>query len=180
MLTKLTPNEYYDSIFDIKPSYLKEIGITRIIVDLDNTLIPRNEIVAKDELIDWLKSMRNVGLKLVIVSNNTKTRVGIIARKLDLPLVAMAKKPSRLAFEKGMKAIQCKKEETAVIGDQIFTDVLGGNRMGLYSILVVPLSGHEHFVTKFVRQIEKLVLKRLEKRKLIPKDERRNGNNGAN
>lgn len=180
MLTKLTPNEYYDSIFDIKPTYLKQLGFSGVIIDLDNTLIPRNQLITTDELMNWLENMRNIGLRLVIVSNNTKTRVGMAAKKLNLPLVAMAKKPWRVAFEKGMKTIQCKKEETAVIGDQIFTDVFGGNRMGLYSILVVPLNGKEHFITSIVRHLEKLVLKRLERRKLIPKDERKNGNNGAN
>lgn len=178
MLSNLTPNEYYDSIFDITPGYIKKIGINGLIVDLDNTLIPRNEIIAPSELVKWLDGMKEAGLKLVIVSNNSKTRGSKIAHKLDLPLVATAKKPWRTAFNKGLKSIGSKKDESAVIGDQIFTDVLGGNRMGLYTILVVPLSGKEFIGTRVVRQIEKVVLKRLEKRKLIPKDERRNGNNG--
>ena len=180
MISKLTPNEYYDTIFDINPTHLIDIGIKGIIIDLDNTLVPRNEVYTPAELIEWLDEMKKEGLKLVIVSNNSKTRCGVVAKKLDLPLIALAKKPWRIAFSKGLKEIKSKVDESAVIGDQLFTDVLGGNRMGLHTILVVPLSGKEFFATKFFRKVEKVVLRRLENKKLIPKDERKNGNNITN
>ncbi|RJQ33142.1 MAG: YqeG family HAD IIIA-type phosphatase [Actinobacteria bacterium] len=169
MFNKLIPDDYYHSIYDIDLDYLVSIGMKGIIADLDNTLIPRQQNHTSEQLQEWLFRAKKIGFQICIVSNNWKNRVGAIAKKLELPLVARAKKPSKIAFNKAISILKIKEEQTVVIGDQIFTDVLGGNRSGLYTILVVPLDGKEVFATRIARKLENVVLNQLKERNIIPK-----------
>lgn len=163
MLEIFRPEEYYPSIFEIDLGGLKKKGIKGLIVDLDNTLLPRYEEKVPLRLLSWLKELNSQGFKAVIVSNNWSGRVTAIAAKLNLPLVAPAVKPRRGAFKRGMKVLGTAVSETAVIGDQLFTDVFGGKRCGLYTILVKPASPKEMFHTRVLRYFEKIILRRLQK-----------------
>jgi len=156
----LRPRRYYEAITAVDPAELVSLGIRGLILDLDNTMIPRHVEEVPDQLDDWLASARDAGLRACIVSNNFKARVAQMAERLGLPLVARAAKPRRKAFLLGMDAVGTGVGETAVIGDQLFTDVLGGNRMGLYTILVVPLPGPELPHTSLLRRIERRLLRR--------------------
>ena len=100
------------------------------------------------------------------VSNNKKVRVSNFGRILGVPAIS-ARKPRRRAFREAMRIMNTRPETTAVIGDQIFTDVLGGNRLGLYTILVVPLSKQEFIGTRCMRHLERVVLKILARRNLL-------------
>ncbi|MGB9826407.1 MAG: YqeG family HAD IIIA-type phosphatase [Desulfofundulus sp.] len=129
---------------------------------MDNTIVPRDRDYCSDEIIQWLKEAKKLGFKLCIVSNNSPARVQALATSLDIPAVYRALKPARRSFIQAMKMLGVPPYQTAVIGDQIFTDVLGGNLLGLYTILVMPLPGREFWVTRFInRRLEKLVLCRL-------------------
>lgn len=161
MFNLLYPRKYYNSIFEIDLNELKQKGITGIIVDLDNTLIAWNENETPERLRQWLKKVAEMGFRVCIASNNRFARATAIAAELQLPLIARAWKPRQKAFERGMAILKTQRAETAVIGDQIFTDILGGNRMGLYTILVVPISQKELPTTKLLRRAERLVLKRV-------------------
>ncbi|MDI6799499.1 MAG: YqeG family HAD IIIA-type phosphatase [Actinomycetota bacterium] len=162
-IRRFFPDEYHNSIFEIDTLRLKEAGKKGLLIDLDNTMVARNENGTSKELKDWLIGLKERGFLVCIVSNNWKLRVSRIADELSLPLVARATKPSKAAFLRGMKALGTVPCQTAVIGDQIFTDIYGGNRLGLYTILVVPLSGHELFHTKILRRIEGFILQRFQK-----------------
>ncbi len=166
MLAKLFPDHYYDSIFDIDLAELKQDGIKGIVLDLDNTIIARNSSVATEELKVWLQKVEAEGFKACILSNNWKQRVAGVAAQVRLPLVARAAKPRKGAFKRAMEVLGTHGDETVVVGDQIFTDVFGGNLAGLHTILVVPMSNHEAFHTRFLRQLEKLVMKRWQKHSL--------------
>lgn len=157
------PRKYYNSIFEIDLGELKQKGITGIIVDLDNTLIAWNENEAPEKLRQWLKKVAEMGFRVCIASNNRFARATAIAVELQLPLIARAWKPRQKAFKRGMAILKTQRAETAVIGDQIFTDVLGGNRMGLYTILVVPISQKELPTTKLLRRVERLILRRVKR-----------------
>ncbi len=158
MLNLLTPKLYVESIYALDLNYLKERDIKGIIADLDNTLVPWNTDDVCSELKEWIKNVREKQFKLCIVSNNSRERGEPLSYQLDVPAYWKAVKPRRKTFRKALKEMRLKAEEVAVVGDQIFTDVLGGNRLGLYTILVKPIDKKEFIGTRFVRRIEKIVL----------------------
>lgn len=154
----LTPDQHLKNIFEIDTEYLKSLGIKGIITDMDNTLVSWSDRAVYPRLAEWFAGLKAEGFKLFIVSNNSKDRGGKLARELDIPAIWYAVKPSRRSFRRAIEKMQLAPEEVAVVGDQIFTDVLGGNRLGLYTILVTPISQKEFIWTKLMRQLERLVL----------------------
>lgn len=160
MKNNLIPKIHVNSPYELDIEILKKNSIEGIVIDIDNTLVPWAEKYADQNVIDLTKKLLDAGYKLCILSNGTKNRVEVFNKELGLPAVHNAAKPSRAAFQKALKHLGTEPAKTAVIGDQIFTDILGGNRMGLFTILVVPRSSKEFLWTRFVRQIEKLVLRK--------------------
>ncbi|WP_090667061.1 YqeG family HAD IIIA-type phosphatase [Paenibacillus tianmuensis] len=159
LLKKLIPRQQVNTIFDIDLQALWEQGYRGIITDLDNTLVGAKAPLATPELLDWLKVVGQIGFQVVIVSNNQRNRVTKFAEPLSLPFIYRARKPTSAAFRRAMSIMNLRAEQTVVIGDQMLTDVLGGNRMGLYTILVKPISlADEGFFTKVNRRIEKAAL----------------------
>ncbi len=174
MIRLFTPDAYYDSIYDIEIDALQSNGINGLILDLDNTLIPRDKTATSDKLLAWLNGLEKKGLKICVVSNNKKSRGREISNKIKRPVIGMARKPSRAAFKKALNVIDTPINSTVVIGDQVFTDVFGGNRMGLKTILVVPLDGKDFFATSFMRVIERFILRHLLRSKRLKKNKQVN------
>lgn len=168
MLKHLIPSLYVQSIFHIDLDALRAQGVKGIITDLDNTLVAWDSPYATPKLISWLDDVRDKGFQVCIVSNNKQVRVEEFARPLQLPSIYEARKPIRKSFRRALEILGTKPQETVVVGDQIFTDVMGGNRMGLYTILVVPVATKEWIGTKALRSMERIVLGRLRKRGMIP------------
>ncbi|MBW7459277.1 YqeG family HAD IIIA-type phosphatase [Paenibacillus sepulcri] len=174
MFERLLPHMRVNTIYDIDLHALKEQGILGIITDLDNTLVGAKVPLATPELVKWLDVVRDLGFTVVIVSNNHRTRVSKFADPLRIPFVHAARKPSNKAFVRALTVMELAAEHTAVIGDQMMTDVLGGRRMGLFTILVSPISpGDEGFMTRINRRIERVALSRLRKKGLWPEEERK-------
>jgi HAD superfamily phosphatase (TIGR01668 family) len=169
----MVPDMYYPSIYAIDLALLRHKGIKSLIVDLDNTLVEATCPNATPKLMEWLAEVRKHGFRIMIVSNNTKTRVAQFAHPLEIPYIHTAKKPLSLSFRRALQILETKADETAVIGDQLLTDVLGGNRMGLHTILVVPISEVEGFFTRLNRRIEKLVFRWMKKRGILSWEELR-------
>ena len=95
----------------------------------------------------------------MIVSNNNLNRVSLFATPLNIQFVHSARKPSNVPFLRAMKMMELSPEKTIVVGDQMLTDVYGGNRLGLYTVLVLPISiGDEGFMTRFNRRVERIAL----------------------
>ena len=159
MLKKLRPKLYVDSIYDIDFKMLKAKGFKGIIVDLDNTITEWNNPRLSQKMFVWFKEMGSNSLKPVIVSNNSESRVAEVAQQLQIPYTAKAKKPGVSAFKKAMAVIGTDSKQTVVIGDQLFTDILGGNRLNLFTVLVVPLNSKEFIGTRFMRIIERGLLR---------------------
>ncbi len=157
----LIPDQHLNNIFEIDTAYLKSIGIKGIITDMDNTLVAWSDRSVYPRLAEWFAKLKSEGFKLFIVSNNSKDNGGKLARELDIPAIWYAVKPRRSAFRKALKQMELTPAETAVVGDQIFTDVLGGNRLGLHTILVTPISEKEFIWTRFPRMLERIVLARI-------------------
>ncbi len=158
MLNLFLPNKHVKSIFDVTPAFLQAEGKKGIIVDLDNTLVPWNVEYATEKVIQWLKEMEDANIKVTIFSNNSEERVTVFAEPLGTPFVFKANKPMKRAFKQVNEQMQLEREEIVVIGDQLLTDILGGNRAGFYTILVVPIVQSDAPITKFNRNMERLIL----------------------
>ena len=171
MLKKFLPDEFAKDIFHIKADALKERGIKGIITDLDNTLVAWDCPEATPEIIEWLVGMQDAGIRVTIVSNNNHLRVNAFSEPLQIPFVAKANKPLGGAFRRALKLMGTGKEETVVIGDQLLTDIFGGNRRGLHTILVVPVATSDAKITSFNRKLEAKIMGRLKQRGLITWEE---------
>lgn len=158
MLKKFLPNEHVKSVFDIKPETLKERGIKGVITDLDNTLVAWDVKDATPEVASWFQEMKKHEIKVTILSNNNMERVKVFSDPLGTPYVFSARKPLSRAFKKVAKEMNLQKHEIVVIGDQLLTDVLGGNSAGFHTILVVPIVQSDAKITKFNRKIERILL----------------------
>lgn len=155
------------TVYDINLEQLKAQGIKGIITDLDNTLVGAKDPLATPQLTAWLEEVKRQGLKVVIVSNNGELRVSTFAAPLDIEFVHAARKPSQRPFLKAMALMQLTPEQTAVIGDQMMTDVLGGNRMKMFTILVDPIAiQDEGWTTRINRRLERIVTASLRKQGL--------------
>ncbi|KMK75920.1 YqeG family HAD IIIA-type phosphatase [Alkalihalobacillus pseudalcaliphilus] len=171
MFKNLFPNQYVKSIYEINLTELKELGIKGIITDLDNTLVEWDRALATEEVKGWFKTVQDLEMKVTIVSNNTEKRVKAFSDPESVVYIHSAKKPMRRAFMRACKDMGLAPNEVVVVGDQIFTDVLGGNRAGLQTILVVPVAKTDGFITKFNRKMERIVLKKMRQKGLIQWEE---------
>ncbi len=156
----LKPDLFVRRISDIPPDYLDRHGIRGVIIDLDNTIAPWDSEHLTDPYDAWLREKIQQKIPLILVSNSGEPRVRGFAEKLGVPYIHSASKPFRRAFLKAMEQLGTAREETVVIGDQIFTDVLGGNRLGLRTILVEPMAPKEYAGTKVLRALERLIVGR--------------------
>lgn len=167
LLNHFLPDEHVPSIFDIRPEELKKKGIKGVITDLDNTLVEWDRPEATPELIDWFKQMKEHDIMVTIISNNTEDRVKAFSEPISVPFIYSARKPMGRAFRKALRNMKLKDEDVVVIGDQILTDVFGGNRSGLHTILVVPVSQSDGLFTRFNRRVERTILGWMKKKGMI-------------
>ncbi|MFD2612672.1 YqeG family HAD IIIA-type phosphatase [Paenibacillus gansuensis] len=172
MFERLLPHLSVKSIYDIDLDSLIKQGIKGIITDLDNTLVGARDPLANPELIAWLGKLKTLGFQVVVVSNNNHARVNTFCSPIDIPFIHAARKPSTKAFRRALQLMQLEPQQTVVIGDQMLTDVLGGKRIGLYTILVAPISlPDEGLFTKLVnRNIERIALSNLRKKGTDPRE----------
>ena len=124
------------------------------------------------QLANWLKLVHHKGFQLVVVSNNIEERVRRFCQPLGIPFISRARKPLGASFKKGAADVGTESEQIVVIGDQLLTDVLGGNRLGFYTILVVPLVETDGFFTRFNRKMERIIFYWLKKKGLIVWEEK--------
>ena len=157
MLRWLRPSTQVPTIYDIDLDALRARGIRGVILDLDNTIVPWGAREVGPLLPLWIAAARAAGLRLCIVSNNMGSRVTSIANRLGLPVVTWALKPSRRDIRRALLVMGTTPEATALVGDQLFTDILGGNRLGLHTILVRPQGQREFVLTRLVRWLERLL-----------------------
>lgn len=167
MLRFLCPNDFARSVFDIDLDRLKERGISGLIVDLDNTLLPWAEEDVTEEAVNWIAKAKSKGFSICIASNALASRVRQIADRLGVPAIHKAVKPRKRPFRQALEILNLPPSQVAVVGDQVFTDVLGGNRMRLYTILINPVSRRELRTTRMVRKVERRVIARLHRKGLL-------------
>ncbi|WP_010288019.1 YqeG family HAD IIIA-type phosphatase [Kurthia massiliensis] len=163
MYKRFMPKEFVNSVYDVTPEKLHALGIKGIITDLDNTLVEWDRADATPELMAWLKLIQDSGIQVIIVSNNKEARVKHFADPLGIQYIFQARKPLRNAFKRGLKMLNLPSEQVLMLGDQMMTDMLGGNALHLYTILVKPVAQSDGFVTKLNRRLERRVFNYLRK-----------------
>lgn len=136
----LLADQVFRSIFEIDPGRLAASGIKLLLADLDNTLAAYGEAEPNQAVIDWTRALEAEGVTLFILSNNRKPlRAKAYARALDIPYIGHAGKPKPGSFYRAMEQMGVTREETAIVGDQIFTDIVGGKNAGVATLLVEPI-----------------------------------------
>jgi HAD superfamily phosphatase (TIGR01668 family) len=171
-LKLLTPSQVVKRIGDITPADLKARGINAIITDLDNTLVPWRRYEIADGVKEWLADLEREKIKIVIASNTMHvSRLQKLADALNIPFVDRVRKPWVGGFVRSMQLMGSTAEQTAVVGDQIFTDVLCGNSLNLFTILIRPPLAKEEFIsTMLLRNVENIVINNLRRKGLWPAD----------
>lgn len=153
------PTQLKKNITEITAEELRTLGIQGVLLDIDNTLTEHNSPLVSPEVLQWLQDRKNDGFGLILVSNNRAERVVPFAASLGLPFTAKAKKPLPAGFRRAAEQLGLRASACAVIGDQIFTDIVGANLSGMPSVLLQPLAPerNEPFIA-FKRRLERPVL----------------------
>lgn len=156
----LKPDLRVSSVHEVTPALLESAGVSSLLVDVDDTLLGAATDELEPEVPNWFASLKEGGVNVAILSNGTPERVARIAEQVSVPALSMAGKPFRTAFRRGLALLgNPAPSTTGMVGDQLFTDVLGAKRAGLTSILVDPLSPGKLPHTRFARRIERWVLR---------------------
>lgn len=166
-MEKYVPDSYYKNIFEINYKKLKEEGISLLLFDLDNTLAPFNKIECEIEVKELFDKLKEEGMKVIIFSNSPRRRLEKFKEQLNVDFVSSANKPLSQKFLSTLKKEHKKESETVMIGDQLITDIQGGNKVGIYTILVDPISDYDPFWTKILRKREKKIKSILRKKGLF-------------
>lgn len=157
MFERYFPKLMLDKVQDIDLELLKNKGIKGLLLDIDNTLVPHGK-EADDKAVAWIERLKASGFKVCIVSNASKKRVIKFNERLKVTAFHRASKPGTKTFKKAMASMQLEPRETAMVGDQLFTDVYGGNKLSMFTILVKPIDKNEILFIKFKRLFEKYIL----------------------
>lgn len=165
MIKKLYPDYIFKSISDIDADFFKKNNIKNVILDIDNTLVPYTVPIPDANAADFFARLKNENINVCLVSNNNKMRVKKFNETYKFDAFHRACKPLTGAIRRAMRRMNAKKSETALIGDQVFTDILGGNCVGVTTVLVEPIEGKESAFFDFKRKWEKKVLCRMERNK---------------
>lgn len=163
MIKRLYPNLYLNSINEIDTVALKQEGIKGIIFDIDNTLVPYDVLDPTDEIISFFGRLKSEGFQICLASNNTEDRVVRFNKGLKVFAIHKSGKPSTKSFKRALELMHLTSNQAVIVGDQIFTDVFGGNRANLKTILVKPVSEKDEWITKVKRGIERKVIAHYEK-----------------
>ncbi len=156
---RIYPKCYLKKVTDITPEYLVENNIRGLILDVDNTLLDFNLKII-DGLEKWHDNIKKSGVKCIILSNSNKTeKVKMVADLMKISYIKFAKKPLKIGFNKAQKELNIPSENIAVVGDQIFTDVIGANRSKMFSILVEPIAEKDLWMTRIKRPLENLIIR---------------------
>ncbi|WP_310425490.1 YqeG family HAD IIIA-type phosphatase [Chamaesiphon sp. VAR_48_metabat_135_sub] len=143
------------SVLDLTPEILARYQIEGLILDVDDTIVPIGSSVAQPELARWIAEIRQIVPLWLVTNNPSQVRIGAIADSLSLPYFLSAAKPSRRKLRQAVEAMKLEPSRVAMVGDRVFTDVLAGNRLGLFTILIEPIfSEDSSFSFNLLRRIE--------------------------
>lgn len=155
---RLYPDMYIKSIEYLPLKELKHRGIEALVFDIDNTIAPYDVAEPDDWALGILNKIKREGFKICLLSNNNEERIKIFNRRIGAYAYWKAGKPGIKTLKMAMEAMGTDKNSTAIVGDQVFTDVWCGHNAGILSIMTAPICCRDQFVTKIKRPLEKIVM----------------------
>ena len=155
----LLPDYFLNSVFDVDLMFLKKNNIKAVIFDIDNTLVGFKIAKPTDQVLNYINTLKENGIKVAVASNNNKDRVSLFCEKLDVPYVYRACKPLPFALIGLCKKMNVKTKHTVLVGDQVYTDTLGANICGMTSVMVDIIDTKENLTFRIKRTLEKPVIK---------------------
>ncbi len=168
MLKYVCPDYRVKSLYDLSSKWLKHNGFMKVVVDIDNTLLPRDKNVVGPRAMTWIRQMRQQGINVALISNNGGKRVIAIIHQTGVGAGMRAAKPLPFSYKRIVKAMGGGK--ILFVGDQLLTDVLGAKISGQKVVLVESLGGKEHFITRCTRKLENILRKQLISSGRMPKE----------
>lgn len=159
ILERFFPDIYIKSVFELPLEDLKKLGIRGLVFDIDNTIAPFDVAEPEEEIVELFRYLRKQGFRLCILSNNTKERVHLFNQSLGTLAVHKAGKPGIKKLKRAMEIMGTTPDSTAMVGDQVFTDMWCGHRAGLFCIMTAPICDRDQLVTKVKRGAERQVMK---------------------
>lgn len=170
-IAKIIPDMYCKSFYDIDEKHLLSKGIKNLIIDIDGTILPADSINVSEKLIRRIEELKKKKMNMCLVSNNGNARVLPVSQVLGLKYLCKAKKPLPVAFSKAMELLDASnKDEVAMIGDQMLSDIKGAHEYGLYTVLVRPISEHQNIQTGTSRILQNKMEKHLKKINMFDKN----------
>lgn len=168
MVRSLAPDYIVSSVKDLRPEFLKNLGLKSLLIDLDNTIVPRNEDTIDKSILSWLRLLKDQSFRIYIVSNNWESRVQRVLNGVTFDgMIAPAGKPFTYRAKRFIQEHKIDLDSAAFIGDQVFTDLVFGKRLGLKTILVMPLTTYDLLHTRILRIFEKMLIRYWQKRGLV-------------
>ena len=156
----LKPDIKLHGITDITVELLNKFDIKALLLDVDNTMSTHHGTVLTDGLLDWIADMQQNGIKLMVLSNSKRHRIQPFAARIGLPFISLGCKPLPTGYLRGVRVLGEKRKNVAIVGDQIFTDVLGGSVVGVKTILLTPIKLEDGWSFKVRRNLEKKLYKK--------------------
>lgn len=155
----LKPNIKLHGITDITVEILNKFNIKALLLDVDNTMSTHHGQALTEGLLEWIDRMNKNGIKLMVLSNSKRKRIEPFAARISLPFISLGCKPLPTGYLRGVRALGEKRKNVAIVGDQIFTDVLGGNLVGVKTVLLTPIKPEDGLSFKIRRNLEKKIYK---------------------
>jgi HAD superfamily phosphatase (TIGR01668 family) len=163
-LSKLmTPDFMFEHYYDITPEFLLSQGIEALLIDIDNTLAPYEQDVPDERIISWFDSLKSAGIRSALISNNHPPRVELFNTPLGLPAYADSGKPGKKTLLIAMKEMGSTFDNTAGLGDQLFTDTLAVHKLGMPSLIVPPIKDKTTLFFRSKRFLERPFIKKYKK-----------------
>lgn len=159
MTSKLIPTYIFNDVIEIKPEFIKSINIKGLLIDLDGTLESSKTIKPSEKILVWLASLESNNIEFAIVSNNNEGRVSEFCKDTNIKFLSEAMKPFKSGIKKGLELLNMRAIDVMMVGDQIFTDVLGGNKMGLKTAYIYSIDLDEKHIA-FRHKFEKRYIRR--------------------
>ena len=156
----LTPQYLFADVTHITPQFLRQKGITALLLDVDNTLTAHGSQELTPAVKTWLETMKQSGIQLMIVSNNTEKRVAPFAKQIGVGHISMGCKPLPFGLARARRQLGVQRQQLALVGDQLFTDRLAGWNYGIPVLVVQPLTPDTHRGIRFKRHLEQPFIRR--------------------
>jgi uncharacterized protein len=161
LIDLVTPHLCVESVLELDAPRLRSLGLEALLLDVDCTLKRYREEAVSPPVAAWLEGLRRAGIAVCLMSNGRSERIGRFAKKLNLPFVAKALKPLPFGCKTGLRTLGRPRQQVAMVGDQVFADIMAGRLAGLFSILVRPIHPEdEPWYTRLKRPLEQSLIHR--------------------